>query len=80
MSKTARGTFEVKLIPQEDKVGDPTISRMSLDKQFHGDLEAASKGQMLGSKLSAQLLQRLFERYSHVDRFLSIDSSLERFD
>ena len=45
---TASGTFEVKLKPQVDEnVGDPTVGRLSLDKQFHGDLEAASKGQML---------------------------------
>jgi hypothetical protein len=44
----ATGTFEVKVTPQADEnVGDPTVGRMSLDKQFHGDLEAASKGQML---------------------------------
>ena len=44
----AKGTFEVKLKPQVDEsVGDPTVGRMSLDKQFHGDLEATSKGQML---------------------------------
>ncbi len=47
MTKHASGTFEVKMNPQEDKVGDPTVGRMSLDKQFHGDLEATSKGQML---------------------------------
>jgi hypothetical protein len=45
---TANGTFEVKMKPQTDEnVGDPTIGRLSLDKQFHGDLEATSKGQML---------------------------------
>ena len=44
----ATGTFEVKVKPQTDEnVGDPTVGRMSLDKQFHGDLEASSKGQML---------------------------------
>jgi hypothetical protein len=45
----ATGTFEVKLSPQapDDKAGDPTLGRMSIDKQFHGDLEATSKGQML---------------------------------
>ena len=49
MTQHARGTFEVKLNPQapEDTVGDPTVGRMSIDKQFHGDLEGASKGQML---------------------------------
>lgn len=49
MTQHARGTFDVKVSPQaqEEKVGDPTVGRMALDKQFHGDLEAASKGQML---------------------------------
>jgi hypothetical protein len=45
----ATGTFEVKLTPQpsEDKTDDATLGRMTIDKQFHGDLEATSKGQML---------------------------------
>jgi len=43
----ASGTFEVKLPPQEDKSVDATLGRMTIDKQFHGDLEAVSKGQML---------------------------------
>jgi hypothetical protein len=45
----ATGTFEVKLTPQptEDKAEGATLGRMSLDKQFHGDLEGTSKGQML---------------------------------
>jgi hypothetical protein len=41
----ATGTFEVKLTPQSTK--DDTVGRMSIDKQFHGDLEATSLGQML---------------------------------
>lgn len=46
----AKGTFEVKLNPQTDeKVGDPSIGRMSIDKQFSGDLVATSKGQMLAA-------------------------------
>jgi Protein of unknown function (DUF3224) len=45
---TATGTFEVKLKPQADEgVGDPTVGRMSIEKQFHGDLDGTSKGQML---------------------------------
>jgi hypothetical protein len=40
------GPFDVKLTPQDDKL-DPTLGRMTIDKQFHGDLEATSKGQML---------------------------------
>ncbi len=44
----ATGTFEVKLKPQtDDNVGDPTVGRMSIEKQFNGDLQASSKGQML---------------------------------
>ncbi|MGI8990804.1 MAG: DUF3224 domain-containing protein [Bryobacteraceae bacterium] len=49
MTTRATGTFEVKLSPQppEDGAADATLGRMSIDKQFHGDLEATSKGQML---------------------------------
>jgi Protein of unknown function (DUF3224) len=45
------GTFEVKLNPQPlaDKTADATLGRMSIEKQFHGDLEAASKGEMLSA-------------------------------
>ena len=50
----ASGEFEVKLVPQEDTVGDPTVGRMSLDKEFHGDLEATSKGQMLAVMTETQ--------------------------
>lgn len=51
MSTHASGTFEVKMTPQpaQDGVGDPAIGRMALDKQFHGDLEATGKGQMLAA-------------------------------
>jgi len=49
MATHARGTFEVKLTPQppEDKAEDASLGRMIIDKKFHGDLEATSKGQML---------------------------------
>jgi len=48
MSAHASGPFEVKITPQtDDKIGDPTVGRMAIDKTFHGDLEATSKGQML---------------------------------
>jgi hypothetical protein len=45
----ARGTFEVKLSPQapDDPAAGSAVGRMSIDKQFHGDLAAVSKGQML---------------------------------
>ena len=47
----ARGPFDVQLKPQpqEDPVGDASVGRLSLDKQFHGDLEASGKGQMLSA-------------------------------
>ena len=34
--------------------GDPLMGRMSLDKQFHGDLEATSKGEMLAARTSVK--------------------------
>ncbi|MGA2697837.1 MAG: DUF3224 domain-containing protein [Terriglobales bacterium] len=46
----AKGSFDVRVLPQkpdnpqEEKAG---IGRMSLDKQFHGDLEGQSDGEML---------------------------------
>jgi len=45
MSKQASGPFEVKLTPQEG--ADATVGRMAIEKQFHGELEATSNGQML---------------------------------
>ena len=46
----ARGTFDVKIVPQpaDDPSAGP-FSRLYLDKQFHGDLDATSKGQMLAA-------------------------------
>ncbi|HEU0297950.1 MAG TPA: DUF3224 domain-containing protein [Longimicrobium sp.] len=46
MRNRASGTFEVKLTPL-DSEGVP--ARMSIDKQFHGDIQGASKGQMLAA-------------------------------
>lgn len=44
----ASGPFEVKINPQsEDKGEGSTLGRMSLDKQYHGDLEGTAKGEML---------------------------------
>jgi len=43
----ATGPFDVKLTPQDDKSDDPLLGRMTIDKQYHGDLEATGKGQML---------------------------------
>jgi len=43
------GTFDVKMTPQpaDPAVGDPTVGRLALDKQYHGVLSATGKGQML---------------------------------
>ena len=45
----ASGTFEVATNPEgePDTAGGATLGRMSLDKQFHGDLDAIGKGEML---------------------------------
>ena len=49
---TASGTFDVKLTPQPltDATADPLLGRLSLDKQFHGDLVATSRGEMLAAR------------------------------
>ncbi len=47
-----RGTFDVKLAPQA--ADDATLGRMSLDKQYHGDLEATAKGTMLTAMTEVQ--------------------------
>lgn len=56
MMQRASGTFDVKLtpMPPEAQVGDPALGRMSLDKQFHGQLEATSKGQMLAARTAVE--------------------------
>jgi len=45
----AVGPFEVSLkpLPMDDEPGSEMLGRMSIDKQFRGDLEGTSKGQML---------------------------------
>ena len=48
----ASGTFEVKMIPQKPdnkEAESANLGRMSSDKEFHGDLEATSKGEMLAA-------------------------------
>ncbi len=70
-AKRASGSFEVKLNPLptadadkgaasaggDNKDGGAALGRMSIDKQFHGELEATSQGEMLtamtGTKGSA---------------------------
>jgi len=47
----AAGPFQVKLYPQapDPKAGGEALGRLLIDKQFHGDLEATSKGTMLSA-------------------------------
>jgi hypothetical protein len=52
---TARGTFEVTLAPQPpDRDSGGPFSRLFLDKRFLGDLEATSRGQMLGAETAVE--------------------------
>ena len=50
---TAAGPFEVKLTPQPPGE-DVVLGRLTLEKAFHGDLEATSKGQMLAFSSSVK--------------------------
>jgi hypothetical protein len=47
MTHHAHGTFTVKVQPLTPAPAEG-LSRFSLDKEIHGDLEATSKGEMLG--------------------------------
>ena len=52
MTSHASGTFEVKLTPQKPdnpEAEGANLGRMSIAKQFSGDLEAASQGEMLAA-------------------------------
>jgi len=45
----ASGPFDVSLkpLPMDNEPGSEMLGRMSIDKQYTGDLDGASKGQML---------------------------------
>jgi hypothetical protein len=45
------GPFDVKLNPQPT---DSELTRMSIDKVFHGELEATSKGEMLAAQTAVK--------------------------
>jgi hypothetical protein len=42
----ATGSFDVKIVPLPARSED-SLGRMSIDKQFHGELEGSSVGQMI---------------------------------
>jgi hypothetical protein len=51
------GRFDVKLTPLRFSYtgrDEVNLGRMSIDKTFHGDLEASSKGEMLSAMSSTQ--------------------------
>jgi hypothetical protein len=53
MNQHARGPFDVKLAPQKPdnpQAEGAGLGRMSIDKRFHGDLEATSQGEMLAMR------------------------------
>jgi len=53
MTQHASGSFEVKLTPQKpdsEVAQAANLSRMTGDKQYHGDLEAISKGEMIAAQ------------------------------
>jgi hypothetical protein len=56
MTKHARGEFDVKLSPQpaDEKADGSAVGRFLIDKQFHGDLEGTSRGQMLGVRTAVE--------------------------
>ena len=47
MTQHATGTFAVKLTPQDDKTGDASVGRMTFEKQWQGEMQGNSGGQML---------------------------------
>jgi hypothetical protein len=58
MSRHAAGPFDVKIKPQplalDDDGEGAARGRMSIDKQYHGELEADSKGEMLTAMTGTQ--------------------------
>ncbi|MFI5251215.1 MAG: DUF3224 domain-containing protein [Bacteroidota bacterium] len=54
MKNTITGPFDVKLtLAAPDEINqDPSIGRMLVDKQYHGDMDATGKGQMLSATTS----------------------------
>lgn len=54
MVGNAKGRFDVKLTPETDNTAESVVGRMTIDKQFHGDLEGTSKGLMVMAGTSVQ--------------------------
>jgi len=57
MSQRATGSFDVKVTPQKPDTQvarAANLSRLTIDKRFHGDLEGISKGEMLALQTDTQ--------------------------
>lgn len=50
----AKGTFDVKVIPQDNKTGVATLEHLLLEKQLQGDLQGSSTGQMLAAQTTVE--------------------------
>ena len=63
----ATGTFDVKITPQASDLAPegPNLGRISIDKQYHGDLEGPAKGEML---TAAGIAVKESAAYSAVER------------
>ena len=63
----ATGTFDVKITPQASDLAPegPNLGRMSIDKQYHGDLEGPAKGEMI---TAAGIAVKESAAYSAVER------------
>ena len=62
----ASGTFDVKITPvaSDEVVEGAALGRMSLDKQFRGDIEGTGKGEMLtaGTQVKGSAAYSAIER------------------
>ena len=56
IERLATGAFEVKLnpLPVYDGADGSPLGHLSIDKQFHGELDATSKGEMLSAGTSVK--------------------------
>jgi hypothetical protein len=49
MTNHARGQFDVKITPTQEKTPDPALGRLLVEKKYHGDIDASSVGEMITS-------------------------------
>ena len=56
MTERASGAFDVKMTPMapDPATEESAVGRMTIEKKFHGDLDATSKGQMLAARTAIE--------------------------